>query len=69
MIVRYLDLVALVRERHFARAAAVCNVTQPTLSTGIKQTRRRWQDQGGRLENFDHASQPGRGPTDRFVSG
>jgi DNA-binding transcriptional LysR family regulator len=38
MIVRYLDyLVALARERHFARAAAACNVTQPALSAGIKQ--------------------------------
>jgi excisionase family DNA binding protein len=38
MIVRYLDyLVALARERHFARAAAACNVTQPTLSAGMKQ--------------------------------
>jgi DNA-binding transcriptional LysR family regulator len=38
MIVRYVDyLVALARERHFARAAAACNVTQPTLSAGIKQ--------------------------------
>jgi DNA-binding transcriptional LysR family regulator len=38
MIVRYLDyLVALARERHFARAAAACNVTQPTLSAGIRQ--------------------------------
>jgi DNA-binding transcriptional LysR family regulator len=38
LIVRYLDyLVALARERHFARAAAACNVTQPTLSAGIKQ--------------------------------
>jgi DNA-binding transcriptional LysR family regulator len=25
------------RERRFARAAAVCNVTHPTLSAGIKQ--------------------------------
>lgn len=32
---RYLD--ALARERHFARAAKSCNVTQPTLSAGIKQ--------------------------------
>jgi DNA-binding transcriptional LysR family regulator len=31
----YLD--ALARERHFARAANVCHVTQPTLSAGIKQ--------------------------------
>lgn len=38
MIVRYLEyLVALSSERHFARAASVCNVTQPTLSAGIKQ--------------------------------
>src|ERR1700683_1216394 len=38
MIVRYLEyLAALARERHFARAASVCNVTQPTLSAGIKQ--------------------------------
>ena len=38
MIVRYLEyLTALARERHFARAAAACNVTQPTLSAGIKQ--------------------------------
>ena len=38
MIVRYLEyLVALAKERHFARAAKACNVTQPTLSAGIKQ--------------------------------
>jgi DNA-binding transcriptional LysR family regulator len=38
VIVRYLEyLTALARERHFARAAAVCHVTQPTLSAGIKQ--------------------------------
>jgi DNA-binding transcriptional LysR family regulator len=38
MIVRYLEyLTALARERHFARAASACSVTQPTLSAGIKQ--------------------------------
>jgi DNA-binding transcriptional LysR family regulator len=38
VIVRYLEyIVALSRERHFARAAAACNVTQPTLSAGVKQ--------------------------------
>jgi DNA-binding transcriptional LysR family regulator len=38
MIVRYLEyIVALASERHFARAASACNVTQPTLSAGIKQ--------------------------------
>jgi DNA-binding transcriptional LysR family regulator len=30
-------LAALAREKHFARAATVCEVTQPTLSAGIKQ--------------------------------
>lgn len=38
VIVRYLEyIVALARERHFARAAKACHVTQPTLSAGIKQ--------------------------------
>jgi len=38
MLIRQLNyLTALARERHFARAAAACNVTQPTLSAGIKQ--------------------------------
>ena len=29
-------LIALSRERHFGRAAQLCNVTQPTLSSAIK---------------------------------
>jgi DNA-binding transcriptional LysR family regulator len=38
MILRHLEfLTALARERHFARAAAVCKVSQSTLSAGIKQ--------------------------------
>jgi DNA-binding transcriptional LysR family regulator len=38
MIIRHLQyLTALARERHFARAATLCNVTQSTLSAGIKQ--------------------------------
>ena len=38
MIVRHLQyLTALARERHFGRAASACNVTQSTLSAGIKQ--------------------------------
>jgi DNA-binding transcriptional LysR family regulator len=38
MITRHLQyLTALAKERHFARAAATCNVSQPTLSAGIKQ--------------------------------
>ena len=38
MVIRHLwYLAALARERHFARAAAICNVAQPTLSAGIKQ--------------------------------
>jgi DNA-binding transcriptional LysR family regulator len=30
-------LVALAKERHFARAAATCNITQPALSAAIRQ--------------------------------
>ncbi|MFA6140882.1 MAG: LysR family transcriptional regulator, partial [Hyphomicrobium sp.] len=30
-------LAALAREKHFTRAAAACNVTQPTLSGRIRQ--------------------------------
>jgi DNA-binding transcriptional LysR family regulator len=38
MLLKHLQyLTALARERHFAKAAAACNVTQPTLSAGIKQ--------------------------------
>lgn len=38
MLVRQLVyLAALARERHFARAAAACHITQPALSTAIKQ--------------------------------
>ena len=38
MILKHLQyLTTLARERHFARAAAACGVTQPTLSAGIKQ--------------------------------
>ena len=38
MLIKQLEyLAALARERHFARAAAACGVTQPTLSAGIKQ--------------------------------
>jgi len=38
MIVRKLEyLVALAREKHFARAALACHVSQPTLSAGIQQ--------------------------------
>ena len=38
MLLKHLQyLTVLARERHFARAAAACKVTQPTLSAGIKQ--------------------------------
>ena len=38
MIARKIDyLIALAKEAHFARAAAVCGVSQPTLSAGIQQ--------------------------------
>lgn len=38
MLIKHLEyLAALAHERHFARAAAACHVTQPTLSAGLKQ--------------------------------
>lgn len=38
MLLKYLQyLTELARERHFARAAAACQVTQPALSAGIRQ--------------------------------
>jgi hypothetical protein len=38
MLIRHLEyLTALARERRFARAVAMCNVTRSTLSAGIKQ--------------------------------
>ena len=38
MDLRHLEyLVALVREEHFGRAARACNVSQPTLSSGIRR--------------------------------
>ena len=38
MLIKHLEyLAALAHERHFARAAVACHVTQPTLSAGIKQ--------------------------------
>ncbi len=45
MIVRYLEyLVALARERHFARAASACSVTQPTLSATSIEIQRELDD-------------------------
>jgi DNA-binding transcriptional LysR family regulator len=36
MLVRHLSyFVTLARERHFARAAQACHITQPTLSAAI----------------------------------
>lgn len=37
MLDRLEFLIALARERHFGRAAEVCGVSQPTLSSGLKQ--------------------------------
>ena len=37
MIEKLEFLLALAREKHFARAAEACGVTQPTLSAGVKQ--------------------------------
>src|SRR5258707_10624167 len=41
MLLRQLEyLVALARERHFARAAAACHVSQPSLSAAIRKLER-----------------------------
>jgi len=38
MLVRHLSyFVTLARERHFARAAEICNIAQPTLSAAIRK--------------------------------
>jgi DNA-binding transcriptional LysR family regulator len=38
LLIRHLSyFIALAREQHFARAAAACNVTQPTLTAAIKK--------------------------------
>jgi DNA-binding transcriptional LysR family regulator len=57
MIVRNFEyLLALNKERHFARAAAACYVSQPTLSAGIKQLEEdmdvRIVKRGQRFEGF-----------------
>jgi DNA-binding transcriptional LysR family regulator len=57
MIVRNFEyLLALNQERHFARAAAACHVSQPTLSAGIKQLEEdmdvRIVKRGQRFEGF-----------------
>jgi DNA-binding transcriptional LysR family regulator len=47
MLVRHLSyFVTLARERHFARAAAICNIAQPTLSAAIRKLE---EDLGVRL--------------------
>lgn len=49
-------LIALARERHFGRAAEVCGVTQPTLSSGLKQLEESLNtllvNRGSRFEGF-----------------
>lgn len=57
MIIRNFEyLLALNREKHFARAATSCRVSQPTLSAGIKQLEEdmdvRIVNRGQRFEGF-----------------
>ncbi len=40
LIQQFEYLVALAREKHFGRAAKVCNVSQPTLSVAIRRLER-----------------------------
>jgi len=52
MLVRHLFFfVTLARERHFARAATACHITQPTLSAAIRKLE---EDLGVRLVVRDH---------------
>ena len=49
-------LLALARERHFGRAAEACGVTQPTLSSGVKQIEEQMGvllvNRGSRFQSF-----------------
>ena len=52
MLVRHLSyFVTLARERHFARAAELCHVAQPTLSAAIRTLE---EDLGVRLVRRNH---------------
>ncbi|MEM6464189.1 MAG: LysR family transcriptional regulator [Pseudomonadota bacterium] len=52
MLIRHLYyFTALAREAHFARAAEVCNITQPTLSSALRKLE---DDFGVRLVERDH---------------
>ncbi len=43
MFIRQLEyLVTLAREKHFARAAEICCVSQPALSAGIRHSKKSW---------------------------
>lgn len=56
MIERLEFLLALARERHFGRAAQFCNVSQQTLSAGVKQLEERLGvllvERGSRFQGF-----------------
>ena len=56
MIERLEFILALARERHFGRAAQVCNVSQQTLSAGVKQLEERLGvllvQRGSRFQGF-----------------
>ena len=62
MLIRQLQfLVALEREKHFARAAAYCKVTQPTLSAALRQLEAEMGiplvERGQRFQGFTPAGQ------------
>lgn len=57
MLIRHFEyLVALAQERHFARAAAACNVSQPALSAGLRHLEESFGvpivERGYRFEGF-----------------
>lgn len=61
MFRKFVYLMALARERHFGRAAAACNVSQPTLSNALRQLEDELQvlivERGQRFSGFTPAGE------------